>query len=320
MIDPTDNKTGDLVVMAETQRNLQTVVATYGDNLPYSYDRILNECAFFMEQSAAAAIELGKRLILIKEMEQHGKFGQALDYLGLTRSTASRVMSAVLKLPSNVATSQHLLGAAKTKGKLFELITLDAGDLQELSEGGTVAGLKLDDVDRMSVRELRAALRESRETITSKDSVMKAKDAKLNDMEVKIDTLSRKVAEKDRQKALEKPTPEAEGQRLRNEVTGIVAAIEIDGIIKQLQQGFVALQAHTVKTNIDHGAYMAGCLNQIKRAIVQVQNEFNLYLEDEAPTPYWDSIEAERETEAAIQALNIDWSVIEGTGNGETNH
>ena len=80
------------------------------------------------------------------------------------------------------------------------------------------------------------------------------------------------------------------------------------------------MQAHTVKTNIDHGAYMAGCLNQIKRAIVQVQNEFNLYLEDEAPTPYWDSIEAERETEAAIQALNIDWSVIEGTGNGETNH
>ena len=319
MIDPTDNKTADLVVMAETQRNLQTVVATYGNNLPYSYDRVLNECAFFMEQSAIAALELGKRLVLLKEMEGHGNFGKAVEQLGISDRTARQVMQAALKF-SNRQTSADLLQQVKSRSKLFELMILDDGDIKELSEGGTVAGLKLDDVDRMSVRELRAALRESRETITSKDSVMKAKDAKLNDMEEKIDTLSRKVAEKDRQKALEKPTPEAEGQRLRNEVTGIVAAIEIDGIIKQLQQGFTALQAHTVKTNIDHGAYMAGCLNQIKRAIVQVQNEFNLYLEDETPTPYWDSIEAERETEAAIQALNIDWSVIEGTGNGETNH
>ena len=320
MKDPNDNATKDLVIAQTAQQQMQQVAITYGDNLPYSYDRVLNECAFFMEQSAVAAIELGKRLILIKEMEGHGKYGQALDSLGLSRFTAAKVMNAVIKLPSNVSTSTHLLQQVKSKSKLLELMILDDVDLQELSDGGTVAGLKLDDVDRMSVRELRVALRESRETITSKDSVMKAKDTKLNDMEEKIDMLSRKVAEKDRQKTLEKPTPEAEGQRLRNEVTGIVAAIEIDGIIKQLQQGFTALQAHTVKTNIDHGAYMAGCLNQIKRAIVQVQNEFNLYLEDEAPTPYWDSIEAERETEAAIQALNIDWSVIEGTGNGETNH
>lgn len=319
MIDPTDNKTTDLVVMAETQRNLQTVVATYGDNLPYQRDRIVNECRFYMSATAEAMLEAGKRLILLKENEPHGNWMGCLDDIGIGVETSRQLMKIALKF-SNSNTSSNLIAAAKSKSKLVELAILDDNELIELSEGKSVAGLKLDDVDRMSVRELRAALRESRETITSKDSVMKSKDAKLNDMEEKIDMLSRKVAEKDRQKTLEKPTPEAEGQRLRNEVTGIVAAIEIDGIIKQLQQGFTALQAHTVKTNIDHGAYMAGCLNQIKRAIVQVQNEFNLYLEDEAPTPYWDSIEAERETEAAIQALNIDWSVIEGDDNGETNH
>ena len=321
MKDPNDNTTKDLVIAQTAQQQMQQVAITYGDNLPYSYDRALNECAFFMEQSAVAAIELGKRLILIKEMEQHGKFGQALDYLGLTRSTASRVMSAVLKLPSNVATSQHLLSAAKTKGKLFELITLDAGDLQELSEGGTVAGLKLDDVDRMSVRELRVALRESRESIASKDSVMKAKDTKLNEMAEKINTLSRAVAEKDRQKALEKPTPEAEGQGLRTETIAIVTAIETDGIIRQLQQAFLALKAHSIKSNIDHNAFMAGCINQIKRAINMVQADFELYLDDDSNTPYWMTDAAQRAADEQIAKLDIDWmDVSEGDQDGKAEH
>ena len=319
MKDEHDNNTQDLIVAAEMQRNMQAVVATYGDSLPYSYDRILNECAFFMEQSATAAIELGKRLIVLKEMEGHGKFGTALSALGLSQDTAQRMMKAAVKLP-NTATSRHLIDAVKTKSKIFELMILDNDELKELSDGGTVAGIKLDDVDRMSVRELRAALRESRETVKSKDNVLAGKNQKLDEMEGKLDTMSRKLVEKDRQKALEKPTPEMEGQRLRNETTSIIAEIEIGGIITQLQNAFTALQAHTAKTNIDHGAFMAGCLNQVKRALVQVQLEFNLYLEDETPTPYWDSIEADRETEEALSCLNIDWSVIEGTSNGETNH
>lgn len=319
MKDEHDNKTADLVDAQQVQHQLQQVAVTYGDNLPYSYDRVLNECAFFMEQSAIAALELGKRLVLLKEMEGHGNFGKAVEQLGISDRTARQVMQAALKF-SNRQTSAGLLQQVKSRSKLFELMILDDGDLQELSEGGTVAGLKLDDVDRMSVRELRAALRESRDTLQAKDKVLAGKNQKLDEMEGKLDTLSRKLAEKDQKKAIEKPTPEMEGQRLRNETVSIVAMIETDGIIAQLQKAFLALQAHSIKTNIDHGAFMAGCLNQIKRALVTVQNEFNLYLEDEAPTPYWDSVEAEREAEKAIEELNIDWSVIEGADNGQAEH
>ena len=172
----------------------------------------------------------------------------------------------------------------------------------------------------MSVRELRAALRESRDNLQTKDKILTGKNIKLDEMEVKIDTLSRKLAEKDHQKAIERLSPEQEGAKLRNEVVSIVAAIETDGILRQLQQAFVALQMHSIKSNIDHGAFMAGCVNQIKRSLVAIQNDFELYLEDDAPNPYWNSPEAEKAADEAIQELNIDWSVIEGTGHGETNH
>ncbi len=213
MKDPNDNATKDLVVAQTAQKQMQQVAITYGDNLPYSYERTLNECAFFIEASAKAALELGKRLILLKEMEGHGNFIKALNTLGLSNGTAHNVMKVAAKL-SNLQTSGNLLDGIKSRSKVFELMILDDVDLQELSEGGTVAGLKLDDVDRMSVRELRAALRESREAAQAKDKVLAGKNQKLDEMEGKLDTLSRKLAEKDRQKTIEKPTPEKGGRAL----------------------------------------------------------------------------------------------------------
>lgn len=51
-------------------------------------------------------------------------------------------------------------------------MVLDNEELDELADGGTVAGLTLDDVDRMSVRELRQALREARETNAAQQRVL----------------------------------------------------------------------------------------------------------------------------------------------------
>jgi predicted phage tail protein len=172
----------------------------------------------------------------------------------------------------------------------------------------------------MSVRELRIALREARETVKSKDGVLSNKNKKLDEMEGKLETMSRKLVEKEQRVAIEKQDIERDGQMLRNEVTGILASIETNGILNQLQKGFDALQAHTERTGIDHGAFMAGCLNQIKRALVQVQVEYNLYLEDDTPSPYWSSDEAALAAESAIAELNLDWDKIEGTSNAETEH
>lgn len=303
MIDPNDSKTIDLVA----RQQLSQVSAQYGDNLPYSYDRVLNECAFFMEQSAKAAIELGNRLILLKEMEGHGKFRKALEDLGLSVGTAHNVMKTAMKM-ANVQTSEHLLGAARSRSKVFELMILDNDDLHALDEGQTVAGITLDDVDRMSVRELRAALRANREDLKAKDAVLSNKNKKLDEMEGKLDTVSRKLAEKDRQKQLEKPDPEREGQALRNEVSSIVAGIEVDGLLRQLQAAFTALAAHTEKTGIDHTPFMAGCINQILKTTQQLQSDFGLWADDYANnTPYWDTEAVQAAAEAAVSKLSFDW-------------
>ena len=241
MIDPNDNKTTELTVLppkAETEaaamQQMQQVVKTYGDNLPYSYDRVLNECAFFIEASAKAAIELGKRLILLKEMEGHGNFIKALNTLGLSNGTAHNVMKVAAKL-SNFQTSGNLLDNIKSRSKVFELMILDDGELKELSEGGTVAGLKLDDVDRMSVRELRIALREAREIAKSKDGVLSNKNKKLDEMEGKLETMSRKLAEKERIKALEAPDPDREANTLRQQAANVANELEITGIRSQMR-------------------------------------------------------------------------------------
>lgn len=303
MIDPNDSKTIDLVA----RQQLSQVSAQYGDNLPYSYDRVLNECAFFMEQSAKAAIELGRRLILIKEMEGHGNFGKALEALGISGDTANRVMKTSLKL-SNSATSRNLIQAAKSQSKVFELMVLDNDDLHALDEGQTVAGITLDDVDRMSVRELRAALRANREDLKAKDAVLKGKEAKITELDIINNKLSTKIAEKDQQQLLQKPDPEEEANKLRTEVAVIVSKLEATGIYTELKAAFVALMAHTEKTGIDHTPFMAGCINQILKTTQQLQSDFGLWADDYATnTPYWDTEAVQAAAEAAVSKLSFDW-------------
>jgi predicted phage tail protein len=160
----------------------------------------------------------------------------------------------------------------------------------------------------MSVRELRAALRANREDLKAKDAVLSNKNKKLDEMEGKLDTVSRKLAEKDRQKQLEKPDPEREGQALRNEVSSIVAGIEVDGLLRQLQAAFTALAAHTEKTGIDHTPFMAGCINQILKTTQQLQSDFGLWADDYATnTPYWDTDAVQAAAEAAVSKLSFDW-------------
>ena len=319
MIDPTDSKTADLVTAAEAQRQMQQIQTVYGDNLPYSYDRVLNECAFFMEQSAVAAIELGKRLILMKEMEAHGGFLKAISTLGISQPTASRVMTVAVKLSSNYSTSNTLIQQVKSRSKLFELMILDDGDLQELSDGGTVAGLKLDDVDRMSVRELRAALRESKEAARAKDQVLAGKNTKLDEMEGKLNTLSRKLTEK--QGLLAQITPEQEATRLRNEVAAVAVRCEIDLLTRELPTALRQLVAHTERTGISHEAMMRAWVVNIQRALDVIRDEFSLYGDiDETEADWWQNPDVITKAEQAVGDPNFNWDVIEGDSHEQTTH
>ncbi|WP_406850662.1 hypothetical protein WH390_02615 [Candidatus Arsenophonus nilaparvatae] len=140
-----------------------------------------------MAQSAEAMLEAGKRLIILKENEPHGEFTKILEKdLGLIPQTARRMMQASLKFLGNgiEAPKRATLGVLG-KAKLYELLTENDEDLDVLAEGGTIAGMTLTEVDRMSVRELRAKLRETEKSLEASRRLANEKDQKINELSEK---------------------------------------------------------------------------------------------------------------------------------------
>lgn len=176
---------------AEIQR-LMEIDSTYGDGLPYDSGRLIHETQFYLQQSADAMLEAGKRLILLKEHEQHGMFIKALDQIGLAPRAAQKMMQAAVKF-SNAPALAHL-----GKTKLLELMAEDDADLDVLAEGGTLAGHTLDEVERMTTRELKEALRKER---AARDEERETHEQLLAKKNQKVDELHKKLhAEKKRAK------------------------------------------------------------------------------------------------------------------------
>ena len=259
---------GDMNVSlnAMTEHRLE-IMQQFGDGLPYERDRIVHEARFYMAQSAEAMLEAGKRLIILKENEPHGEFVAIVEeQLGLRVRAAQRMMKASLKYLSPKlepkATTLSLLG----KAKLFELVAEDDEELSELADGGTVAGLTLDDVDRMSVRELRQALREARETNAAQQRV-------LADKNEKIDSLSTRLEKKSR---IQPPKPDEEVKKLRAEVTALAVEAE-SAIAVQLSGAFETLCAYCAENMIDTPRdFMAGLVCQLESTARSLRSTFDL--------------------------------------------
>ena len=122
---------------------------------------------------------IGARLLLLREQSAHGEFLLRLEALDIDPRAARRYMQVSLKFP-NAATSPHLAKLGKTK--LFELAMLDDEELSVLEAEGTVLGYKADELDRMSVREMRAKLKEALANNEATDKLIAAKDKKLNEL------------------------------------------------------------------------------------------------------------------------------------------
>jgi len=159
----------------------------YGNALPYDRSRIIAETRFFMAQSAEAMLEAGKRLVLLKEHEAHGDFTDIVENsLGMDSRVARRMMQAAVKFLAPQRQGLADLG----KAKLYELMVYEDEDLDALAEGGTLAGKTFDEIDRMSTRELKAALRKEKQgrqqDSETTDKLLSAKDQKLNALDKQL--------------------------------------------------------------------------------------------------------------------------------------
>lgn len=254
-------------INAMTEHRLE-IMQQFGDGLPYERDRIVHETRFYMAQSAEAMLEAGKRLVILKENEPHGDFTNILENdLGLAPQVARRMMQASVKFLGN-GDDQPKRSALSVLGKtkLYELMVLDDEELDALADGGTVAGATLDDIDRMTSRELKAALREARETNAAQQRV-------LADKNEKIDSLSTKLEKKSR---IQPPKPDEEVKKLRAEVTALAVEAE-SAIAVRLSSAFETLCAYCAENMIDTPRdFMAGLVCQLESTARSLRSTFDL--------------------------------------------
>jgi hypothetical protein len=80
---------------------------------------------------------------------------------------------------------------------MIALSVLGGDDVQKLEAGGDIAGLNLDDIDRMSVRELREGLRKEREKVKKEKEARKhgreAQEKAIVQKEAKISELDQQL-------------------------------------------------------------------------------------------------------------------------------
>ena len=254
------------------------VMEKYSGGEAYNEAVWIERGRFAVRQTMEGMFELGRALIIIKEHTPHGRFAEIAEQeFGLGRRESQRLMNATLRFidPKMKQAQPQLMKLGKSK--LLELLVEDDDTLLELAEGGEINGNTLDDVDRMTVKELRVALRESRETAEAKDKVIADKNKK-------VDELAEKLAKK--QTGAKEPKAEDVGSDLLMMLSSLEVSIRSQ--VSRLKELFDQLNAHREAHGINHTAKMVGTLNQIILDCETLRE--NYALPTEAPTddvPEW---------------------------------
>lgn len=126
------------------------------DGETYSLDRIRAMMPIALEMTRVGILWLGRALILVREHETQDAYTGFLDEFAISSHTAREYMRAAIAIRDRPQI--ETLGASKVLALASEPDeTLDA-----LIDGGTLAGHSLDEIARMTVREVKEALRRER--------------------------------------------------------------------------------------------------------------------------------------------------------------
>nr|DAX94676.1 MAG TPA: Protein of unknown function (DUF3102) [Caudoviricetes sp.] len=253
------------------------VMAKFSNGEAYNEAVWIERGRFAVRQTMEGMFELGRALIVIKEHTPHGRFAEIAEKeFGLGRRESQRLMNATLRFidPKMKQAQPKLMTLGKSK--LLELLVEEDDTLLELADGGDINGHTLDDIDRMTRNELRAALRESRETAEAKDKIIADKNKK-------VDELAEKLAKKQKGK---EPKPEDVGSELTMQLSSLEVAARSD--LSRFAEVFEQMLAHGEANGYDHRPQMVAAINQIIRDAETLRERFTL--PQEAPTnakPEW---------------------------------
>lgn len=247
--------TDQALAQAQHESAVRAVAQSVGYQLDVTDpDLIQRDIASHMRRSVEACLEVGRGLCVLKTACGHGNFMARLDVLGIETRVAQRFMSSAQRLSNAVSTP--LLKAIGNQTKLFEMLVLDDDQIEELELTGQTGELSLDDVARMSVKELRAKLREAR---AEKQAVEKV--------------LERKNKENDKLQLVQVAPPDEQFQAIVKKASSITtdALGAVRGGVR------AALVAINDAPDAPHKAVlMAGLVGQLQAELNALREEFNL--------------------------------------------
>ena len=253
-----DAQAMDLVAAKAKEAELSTAEvdkAYLPEGETYNLHITMERARFYQEQAANSLIELGKQILLLKAHEPYGQFIVALEELGMSRTSAKYAMAASRKFANGHTCG--LLGNAKVRA----LTVLDDDSIKTLEEGGLVEGVgTLDDIERMTVKELKTALREEKkkrkEEREAQEAAISQKEKKLNELEMELRYREPPTKEQLAQAALDElkkkfflQVGEA-SHALRTLMLTIIQAQEIPDVNITQLQGFITLEPEGLLSSI----------------------------------------------------------------------
>lgn len=291
-----ENETTELAISSHAQK-VGGLAASLGYEGALTVGALEDEIRFYQQRSVEAVLELGKRLLILKEITPHGEFKQRTEMLGFSSRMAQKFMSAVLKFSK--ANSSSLLAKAGSQTKILELVVLDDDDIDVLEQGGSIGDLSLDTIETMTVSELKKALRDAKSDIEAKEQVIKTKDQRANELleentKLKSPAQIKKRAETEQQQLAKKSLEEISAAclkmhndtvRFTNEINSVIDAIEEHGLYdiqEQLEADVVAAFQQIAQTSVALGiqidfeamvspSWMANDLNKDELDIEELQ-------------------------------------------------
>lgn len=255
--------------LATMGEHRQQVLDQFGDGLPWSPEHYEAAIRDDLRIGAEHFLRAGRRLVVMREFVEHGDWMNALARLGLGHEQARRMMAAAQRFDAlpNSSTSRNLLDAAKSQGKIVELLSLPEDQFKELASDGATSGLTLDDVEKMTIRELRAAVREARADMGAKDERIGKLSADLNRAEEKTVKAQRKwkaATPDERLATLQQRIIEAELEivaQLGSQESGLTAAI-------------IELAEHCTEHDLDSSQFLGDVIGRLLLAVRTVRDGY----------------------------------------------
>ncbi|WP_424893613.1 DUF3102 domain-containing protein [Acinetobacter ursingii] len=256
------------VIASDYAKKIGMLAAQLGYEGSLSLGALEDEVRFYQQRTVESCMEIGKRLLLIKEQTPHGEFNKRIEILNFTPRMAQKFMSAVLKFSKT--NSNSLLQKAGNQTKLLELVMLDDDEIELLDQGGSIGDVNLDSIETMSVRELKLALREAKADSEAKDKLIQSKDQKINklDTELSKSTSQAQILKKQETEQQQLTASSLETlhtacltmhnstARFVNEINSVLAAIEEHGLYsiqEQLEANVVAAFQQIAQTSVELG-------------------------------------------------------------------